>query len=200
MYRLITKNIISVTKNFLATALFVSVIISANTAVVHADAAADCLTNNNGNPAAAQACLDALNGGSGGGGASSTAYNSACDGLELTGVSCGDSDTAKTSFGTIIKNIINILSIVVGAVAVIMIIIGGFRYVISGGDSNGITGAKNTIMYAIVGLVIVLFAQIIVRFVLTNSVKPATTGSSAAPATPGAAAPAPATPGAPSGP
>ena len=53
-----------------------------------------------------------------------------------------------------------------GAVSVLMIIIGGFRYVISGGDSNGIQGAKNTIIYALVGLVIVLFSQIIVRFVL----------------------------------
>lgn len=50
-----------------------------------------------------------------------------------------------------------------------MIIVGGFRYVISGGDSNGVSGAKNTIMYAIIGLVIVLFAQIIVKFVLTNT-------------------------------
>jgi hypothetical protein len=72
------------------------------------------------------------------------------------------------SFGFIVRRIINIFSVVVGAVAVIMIIIGGFRYIISGGDSSGVSGAKNTILYAIVGLVIVLFAQIIVRFVLTN--------------------------------
>ncbi len=66
------------------------------------------------------------------------------------------------------QRIINIFSIVVGTVSVIMIIIGGFRYIISGGDSTGVTAAKNTILYAIVGLVIVLFAQVIVRFVITN--------------------------------
>jgi hypothetical protein len=49
-----------------------------------------------------------------------------------------------------------------------MVIIGGFRYIVSNGDSNGVSGAKNTILYAIVGLVIVLFAQVIVRFVLTR--------------------------------
>ena len=75
----------------------------------------------------------------------------------------GDSD-----FGFLIRRIINIFTIVVGAVSVIMIIIGGFRYIISGGDSSGVSGAKNTILYAIVGLVVVLFAQIIIRFVLTN--------------------------------
>ena len=68
----------------------------------------------------------------------------------------------------VMRRVINIFSIVVGSVSVIMIIIGGFRYIISGGDSTGVTAAKNTILYAIVGLVIVLFSQVIVRFVITN--------------------------------
>ena len=73
------------------------------------------------------------------------------------------------SFSFIVRRIINIFSVVVGAVSVIMIIIGGFRYIISGGDSSGVSSAKNTILYAIVGLVIVLFAQVIIRFILTNA-------------------------------
>lgn len=73
------------------------------------------------------------------------------------------------SFSFIVRRIINIFSIVVGAVSVVMIIIGGFRYIISGGDSSGVSSAKNTILYAIVGLVIVLFAQVIIRFILTNA-------------------------------
>jgi hypothetical protein len=73
------------------------------------------------------------------------------------------------SFSFVVRRIINIFSIVVGAVSVVMIIIGGFRYIISGGDSSGVSSAKNTILYAIVGLVIVLFAQVIIRFVLTNA-------------------------------
>lgn len=81
---------------------------------------------------------------------------------------CADDGTGENSLSSVIKNIINIFSIIVGAVSVIMIIIGGFRYIISAGDSSGVSGAKNTILYAIVGLVIVLFAQVIVRFVLTN--------------------------------
>jgi hypothetical protein len=50
-----------------------------------------------------------------------------------------------------------------------MILIGGFRYITSGGDSGNVSGAKNTILYAIVGLVIVALAQFIVRFVLSQS-------------------------------
>lgn len=96
-------------------------------------------------------------------------YENVCEGVSRTSDQDGcDESTSGGSFADLAKKIINIFSIVVGAVSVIMIIIGGFRYIISGGDQNGVTGAKNTIMYAIIGLVIVLFAQVIVRFVLTN--------------------------------
>ncbi len=77
-------------------------------------------------------------------------------------------ETGDRSLSGVASRIINIFSVVVGSVSVIMIIIGGFRYIISGGDSTGVTAAKNTILYAIVGLVIVLFSQIIVRFVISN--------------------------------
>lgn len=79
-------------------------------------------------------------------------------------------EESDNSFGTIITKVINIFSILIGSVSVIMIIIGGFRYIISGGDQNNVTAAKNTIMYAIIGLVVVLFSQVIVRFVLTNAI------------------------------
>jgi hypothetical protein len=85
---------------------------------------------------------------------------------------CGDTDdTNSSNFGNIIKKVINILSILVGAVSVIMLIVGGFRYVISNGDANSTKGAKDTILYALIGLIIVLFAQVIVRFVWTNASK-----------------------------
>lgn len=66
----------------------------------------------------------------------------------------------------IIADIINLFSLIVGVVAVIMIIVGGFRYITSGGDSANVGAAKNTILYAIIGLVIVALSQSIVRFVL----------------------------------
>lgn len=79
-------------------------------------------------------------------------------------------EDGENSFSTIITRVINIFSILIGSISVIMIIIGGFRYIISGGDQNSVTAAKNTIMYAIIGLVVVLFSQVIVRFVLTNAI------------------------------
>ena len=79
-----------------------------------------------------------------------------------------NSDDAN-SLPEIVASIIDVFSWIIGAVSVIMIIYGGFRYITSGGDSNGVTAAKNTILYAIVGLVIVALAQIIVNFVLDKT-------------------------------
>jgi hypothetical protein len=94
-------------------------------------------------------------------------------GKDVTGaasLNC-DADTNKTgapNFTTTVKKIINILSILVGAIAVIMIIFGGFRYVTSGGSDSSVSSAKNTILYAVIGLIIVALAQVIVHFVLNN--------------------------------
>ncbi len=94
-----------------------------------------------------------------------------CQGAELQFGSGGNCKTnaSENELNTLIENIVNIFSVIVGIVAVIMIIIGGFRYITSGGDSGNVTGAKNTILYAIVGLVIVALAQFIVKFVLSQS-------------------------------
>lgn len=101
---------------------------------------------------------------------------STCKGarLDLSSPGAGGSATDCTADGPganltrIIMTIINIISVIVGAVAVIMIIIGGFRYVTSGGNDSSVASAKNTILYALIGLIIVALAQVIVRFVLTG--------------------------------
>jgi cytochrome bd-type quinol oxidase subunit 2 len=109
--------------------------------------------------------------------------SSTCQGAELefsdTANPSGDcafaGDDPQGKVNDLIAQIINIFSVIVGVVAVIMIIVGGFRYITSGGDSGNVTTAKNTILYAIVGLVIVALAQFIVKFVLSK----ATTGAGA---------------------
>ena len=83
---------------------------------------------------------------------------------------CNQADQGTEGVQNAVVNIVNILSIIVGVIAVIMIIFGGLRYITSGGDSSKVGTAKNTIIYAIVGLVIVAFAQFIVRFVLSAAV------------------------------
>ena len=73
------------------------------------------------------------------------------------------------SINKTISNIVNILSSLAGVAAVVMIIVGGFRYITSAGDSTRVTSAKNTIIYALIGLVIIALAQIIVRFVFNKT-------------------------------
>lgn len=77
-----------------------------------------------------------------------------------------DVATGSEGINDIITTIINVFSIIVGVVSVIMIIYGGFRYITSGGDSGNVSSAKNTIIYAVIGLVVVALAQFIVQFVL----------------------------------
>ena len=73
-----------------------------------------------------------------------------------------------TGQGGIFQIVANILLFIVGAVAVIMLIIGGLRYVTSNGDQNAVTGAKNTIMYAIIGIVVAFLAYAAVNFVVAQ--------------------------------
>lgn len=70
--------------------------------------------------------------------------------------------------GSIFQTVANILIFIVGIIAVIMLIIGGIRYAISGGDDSNVKAAKNTILYAIVGLVVAFLAFAAVNFVVTQ--------------------------------
>jgi len=98
-----------------------------------------------------------------------------CSGANSLTISDNDQNTCNVgnqttgTFNNILKKIINIFSVIVGVVAVIMIVYGGFRYITSGGNSEKITSARNTIVYALIGLVIVALAQIIVKFVLNKA-------------------------------
>lgn len=71
----------------------------------------------------------------------------------------------NASIEEIIQRVINILLFIVGAGAVIMLIIGGIRYVVSAGDQQAVANAKNTILYAIVGIVVAVLAYAAVQFV-----------------------------------
>lgn len=82
-------------------------------------------------------------------------------------------DQATDLFGAtgIFTTVTNVLLFVIGAISVIMIVIGGLRYVISGGDASKVSAAKNTILYAVVGLLVALLAYAIINFVI-NSFSP----------------------------
>ena len=66
----------------------------------------------------------------------------------------------------VFSTISSVLLFIIGAIAVIMIVIGGLRYVISGGDATQVQSAKNTILYALVGIIVAILAYAAVNFVI----------------------------------
>ncbi len=89
-----------------------------------------------------------------------------CQGVSGTGGNCASGGVDLTNT---IKTVLYILSIVAGFAGVVMIVVSGFKYITSGGDAQAVSSAKRTLIYALVGLVIVALAQFIVRFVLSNA-------------------------------
>ncbi len=91
---------------------------------------------------------------------STTGNNASCTG-----------DTGNSGLNTLLTNVVNIFSAIVGVIAVLMVIWGGLRYITSGGDQNKVASAKNTLIYAVIGLIIVALSQVIVHFVLQQANK-----------------------------
>jgi hypothetical protein len=98
----------------------------------------------------------------------SASQSQSCTGLsQLSGAGCGNN--TGTAAASTITNIVNFMSILVGVVVIIMVIVAGFQYITSSGDSAKISKAKTALVYALVGLVLVAMAQFLVQFVLTKS-------------------------------
>lgn len=74
------------------------------------------------------------------------------------------------SIDKILKAVVQIISVLAGVITVIMIVISGIKFATSGGDSSKVASARSSLMYALVGLVVTVLAQVIVRFVLTKTV------------------------------
>ena len=108
--------------------------------------------------------------------ASSVFASTKCDpasGSVASGVDCAAdgsnlADTTLFGDGGIVPLMINTLLTLVGVISVIMLIIGGIRYIISSGDQNAVTTAKNTILYAIIGLIIALLSYAAISFITGN--------------------------------
>lgn len=103
------------------------------------------------------------------------ATNGTCENANVNvaeGVDCARGEGARQNLfggsGSLFKIVTDVLLFLIGAVSVIMLIIGGFRYVLSGGDSTQVTNAKNTILYSVVGIVIALLAYAIINFVVSS--------------------------------
>ncbi len=81
-----------------------------------------------------------------------------------SGVDCGPG--SPLTVPQAIGRVTDLLLYIIGVAAVIMLIVGGLRYVLSGGDPKNTQAAKDTILYAVIGIVVALLAYAIVRFVL----------------------------------
>jgi cytochrome bd-type quinol oxidase subunit 2 len=90
--------------------------------------------------------------------------NEVVNGINNAAGQSGGGDLSQT-----ITTIVNLLSAIAGVTAVIFIIVGGLRYITSAGNAEGAKSAKNTIIYAVIGLIIVALAQLIVYFVIKQT-------------------------------
>ena len=90
-----------------------------------------------------------------------------CSGNENS-VYCKNKNTGETQVNGIIKTIVEVLLTAVGAISIIMIVIGGIMFALSSGDAQKAAKARNTVLYAVVGLAVSLFASAIVNFVFNR--------------------------------
>lgn len=97
------------------------------------------------------------------------ARDQACEGLGAGDNFIDCTEDGSSGISGVLEFALNLLSVVAGIIAVILIIIGGIKYITSQGDSQATSSARNTIIFAAVGLIIVVFSQIIVNFVLSEA-------------------------------
>ena len=83
-------------------------------------------------------------------------------------VYCQNKDKGEGQVNGIIKTIVEVLLTAVGAISIIMIVIGGIMFALSSGDTQKAAKARNTVLYAVVGLAVSLFASAIVNFVFNR--------------------------------
>ncbi len=91
-----------------------------------------------------------------------------CTGIEGSEFCSSKDNEANSLFGPegVATKVITALNVLVGIAAVIMIIVGGLRYITSSGDPAKLNSAKNTIIYACIGVAIAAMSQVIVAFVV----------------------------------
>ena len=100
------------------------------------------------------------------------AKQEACNGVSLTTTTSSSTNCDQKSqkrISGLMRTVINLFSLAIGAISIVMVIISGLKYITSQGESAAIASAKNSLIYAVVGLVIVAFAQVIVRFVIART-------------------------------
>ncbi len=96
----------------------------------------------------------------------SGADSQACQGLNAGSPGNACNNNNAKSLSNTVKNVINVLTLIVGVAAVVVIIVGGLMFVTSGGESSKTAAARNVVLYALIGLVVAAIGQVLVHFVL----------------------------------
>lgn len=86
-----------------------------------------------------------------------------CSGVNATSMYCQNKSEGETKVKSTIGNVTNLLLMAVGAISIIMIVVGGILFALSNGDSSRVTKARNTVLYAAIGLIVSLLASAIVN-------------------------------------
>jgi hypothetical protein len=84
-------------------------------------------------------------------------------------VGAGSPDCSGSGITNIAHSVVAILGDLVGIIAIIMILVAGFKYITSGGESNKVSSAKTTLIYAMIGIAIAAIAQVLVHVVLSTA-------------------------------
>lgn len=105
------------------------------------------------------------------------AKNEACQGLSMNGTTTDECANGSKTVDSVLAVIVNVFSAIVGIIAVIMIIVAGLKFITAGGDSSAVASARSTLLYAIIGLVVAVLAQVIAHFVIAKGSSPSTSTS-----------------------
>ncbi len=112
----------------------------------------------------------------------------------VTGSGGSGSKNEGKQVAVIVRTVVNILLFFIGAFAVIILVIAGFRFVGANGDANTVSSAKNTIIYSVIGIVVAFMAFALTNFVIDQLTKGTAPPTCTSPGVPNPCTPAGATP------
>lgn len=98
---------------------------------------------------------------------STNASKQACSGINGN-ETAGNCAAPGRTLSSVIKDILYLISAIAGIVAVVMVLISGYKFMTAAGDAGKVASARGTLTYAIIGLIVVAFAQFIVQFVMSE--------------------------------
>lgn len=99
----------------------------------------------------------------------SAATGDACNTLSQLNSSQSCGGGGSSTVHNLVRTILNILSFIVGAVAIVMIVLSGLKFITSGGDSQKVSQARTALLYAVIGLIVVALTQAIIHFALDTA-------------------------------